>query len=162
MTALFALLACMPEPPPLPEPPPAPAGVRSLAIQPLVDELSAPRQRPRVYNFWATWCGPCLAELPALRQFGRAHPEVDVVFVNVDMPSLLDTRVKPTVARMDLEGFEHIALDSEDPAYALNRVQGWPNSVPVTLVVSSTGERVKQFNTRVDERILTHALSGVH
>jgi thiol-disulfide isomerase/thioredoxin len=35
-------------------------------------EMSSLRGRPLVVNFWATWCAPCLREMPALDQFARS------------------------------------------------------------------------------------------
>ncbi|HEX7727459.1 MAG TPA: TlpA disulfide reductase family protein [Terracidiphilus sp.] len=35
-------------------------------------------------NFWATWCGPCVAELPSLLQLHRANPDLVVLAVSID------------------------------------------------------------------------------
>jgi thiol-disulfide isomerase/thioredoxin len=46
-------------------------------------ELSALRGKPVVLNFWATWCGPCRREMPALEAASQRFAD-HVVFVGVD------------------------------------------------------------------------------
>lgn len=38
-------------------------------------------------DFWASWCGPCKLSIPLVQRFARAHPEVDVVAVDVGEPA---------------------------------------------------------------------------
>lgn len=47
--------------------------------------LSALRGNVVVLNFWATWCGPCRAEMPALEQVGQQYRERGLRIVGVDV-----------------------------------------------------------------------------
>lgn len=42
--------------------------------------------RLTVIDFWATWCGPCLHAMPHMDRIARAHPEIDVIAINLDDP----------------------------------------------------------------------------
>jgi thiol-disulfide isomerase/thioredoxin len=45
--------------------------------------------KPLLINFWATWCGPCLREIPMLREFQSGHSDLQVVGIAVDKRDLV-------------------------------------------------------------------------
>jgi thiol-disulfide isomerase/thioredoxin len=49
-----------------------------------VHELRSFEGRPLIVHFWATWCAPCLAEIPDLIEFARGNPELQVVAISLD------------------------------------------------------------------------------
>src|SRR5439155_24128709 len=46
--------------------------------------LADTRGKVTVLDFWATWCGPCLAAMPRLEKLARSHPGVAVLAINLD------------------------------------------------------------------------------
>ena len=45
--------------------------------------------KPLLINFWATWCGPCLREIPMLKELQTARPDMQVVGIAIDKPDLV-------------------------------------------------------------------------
>jgi thiol-disulfide isomerase/thioredoxin len=45
--------------------------------------------KPLLINFWATWCGPCLREIPMLKELQAARSDLQVVGIAIDKPDLV-------------------------------------------------------------------------
>jgi thiol-disulfide isomerase/thioredoxin len=45
--------------------------------------------KPLLINFWATWCGPCLREIPMLKELQTARPDLQVVGIAIDKRDLV-------------------------------------------------------------------------
>jgi thiol-disulfide isomerase/thioredoxin len=154
----LALFACSTEPA---APAPPPAGFFPVEVSAIVDEMAAEQAKPRVYNFWATWCGPCMRELPALRSVAASRDDFELVLVNVDLPDLHDTKVRPAMKRLDLEGLRNLALVSTDPAGDMLQVEDWPSTLPVTMIVRPDGTKAQQFNVGITAKRLNAALDDL-
>jgi len=104
-----------------------------------------------VINFWATWCRPCLEELPyfeALRE-NPSFSQVEVILVSLDFVSDLETRVFNFIEKRKIESTV-LLLDNTDYNSWIDKVDpSWSGAIPATLIINGpTGERLfleKQF-----------------
>ncbi len=91
--------------------------------------------RTYVINFWATWCRPCLAELPYFEQLARetAAKDVQVIMVSLDRPGDVRGKLKDYFEDRPMT-LPVVALTDDDFRSWVGRVDpGWTTgSIPVT------------------------------
>lgn len=93
-----------------------------------------------VINFWATWCSPCVKELPYFEYINQEFSEknVKVILVSLDFPSQLNTKIKPYIFSKNILS-EVVLLDDADINSWVPRVsQRWDGGIPATLIVNKT------------------------
>ena len=90
--------------------------------------------RPAVVNLWASWCGPCRAEMPALAAAQQRHPEVTFLFVNQGESASV---VRDWLARSGLP-LREVLLD---PDRSLGEAIG-SRGLPTTVFYDPKGRRV--------------------
>ncbi len=119
--------------------------------------LSQFRGKVVLLNFWATWCGPCRVEMPAMEQLYRTLPrgEFEILAVSTDSQGAAVTR--PFQKQM---GFTFPIL--HDSEYRVGLAYG-ARSIPVTFMVDRHGiVRQKIFGARdwdsLEARDLIHIL----
>ena len=93
--------------------------------------LASFRGKPVVLNFWATWCAPCVAELPELDRLA-AGGAVTVLAVSADRGGA--ARVKPFLAQHPLT-HATVLLDPGSDAVHAVQVAGFPT----TLIIDAQG-----------------------
>jgi thiol-disulfide isomerase/thioredoxin len=103
-------------------------------------------------NLWATWCGPCLRELPLFMEMAEKYPEVTFLFINQrESPE----QVTKFLEQHDLK-LEHVLLDTRGQLATQFDVLGLPSTfffdAQGNLVDTHTGEvsSVQLFNALTD------------
>src|SRR4051812_26683675 len=56
-----------------------------VKIGTLKDIIEKKSDKIQVINFWATWCAPCVKEMPLFEKINQTRPDVEVSLVSVDM-----------------------------------------------------------------------------
>jgi len=140
--------------------PPKPAATQSAsATSPL--QLTSLDGKPvdtagkvTVVNFWATWCVPCIREIPA---FNKLHQDLGlkgVAVVGVAMDEEGAERVKPFLTKHPME--YTIALGNPALAQQFKTDEG----LPITVVYDRAGKELKQFRGGISEADLRAAVEA--
>ncbi len=98
-----------------------------------------------VVNFWATWCKPCVAELPWFEQLIPAYKDqpVKVLLVSMDFPKQIKTKLIPFVEKRKLEK-SVVALADMDYNEWIDKVStDWDGAIPFTLIYNKEKQQIK-------------------
>ena len=91
-----------------------------------------------VVNFWATWCKPCVAELPgfmAVNKLYRSNSQFKMILVNMDNSIEIDSRVKPFLAKNKIEADVYILDDNKRMNEWIPAVdKNWSGAIPATVI----------------------------
>jgi thiol-disulfide isomerase/thioredoxin len=111
-------------------------------------QLSQKHGKVVIVNFWATWCGPCKAEMPALQTYLDRHKSKGLEILAISMDEPRDLPVVEKVAQ--LYTFQ-VALKSDANFKGLGRI--W--RMPTTFVVDRNG--ILRKNGHVGDAEITPA-----
>lgn len=118
----------------------------------LVDTAGKPQRlvdfkgRWVVLNFWATWCVPCIQEIPDIAAFRRDHRDVVVIGVAVDAED--EAKVRAFARKV---GHDYPLVLSND---AVEKQLGAPKALPTTRIYDPSGKLVYDKPSRVDRKLL--------
>ncbi len=87
-----------------------------------------------VLNFWATWCLPCIKELPEIDSFAVRHKneKVKVIMVSLDFKEELEKKVNPFLVKNNYKA-ECVLLDEINGNDFIDKIdKRWTGSIPAT------------------------------
>lgn len=116
-------------------------------------DLAQQRGRWVVVNYWATWCGPCLREMPELDAFSRSRSDVTVLglaYEEIDAEALRAFLVEHPV------GYPIAIVDVFSPPADFPA----PRGLPMTWLIGPDGAVVRRFLGPVDADDLAQAMAA--
>lgn len=96
-----------------------------------------------VVNFWATWCTPCIKELPYFEKLNSAYKDqkVKVLLVSLDLPKQAESRLIPFMRKKNLAS-EVVLLDDPDANSWIEKVAfSWSGAIPATLIYNKKSNK---------------------
>jgi len=91
----------------------------------------------KIINFWATWCRPCVAEIPQFESLFEKYgtDELEMILVSFDFLEELESRVIPFVKKKNLHP-KIVLLDETDYNLFIDKIdKKWSGAIPATLMI---------------------------
>ena len=90
-------------------------------------------------NFWATWCAPCVKELPYFEKVNKEfkNKNVEVILLSLDFPSQIETKLIPYLKRNKINSKVILLNDSKMNTWVPRVSEKWDGGIPATLIVNA-------------------------
>ncbi|RYY69110.1 MAG: TlpA family protein disulfide reductase [Chitinophagaceae bacterium] len=113
-----------------------------------------------VINFWATFCKPCVAEIPSFIEVTNRYKSqnVKLLLVSLDLPSFYPKKIE-AFAKKNNFNTNIVWLEETNADYFCPKIdQKWSGSIPATLIINpKTGYR-KFFEEEIEKDVFEAAI----
>jgi thiol-disulfide isomerase/thioredoxin len=99
-----------------------------------------------IYNFWASWCMPCVKEIPYFEELSSKYAKykVKVVFMSLDFKKDLDARVKPFIAKHNMKSEVYLLYEPDYNSWIDKVDPSWSGGIPAILVINQS-KKIRKF-----------------
>ena len=114
------------------------------------------RQKVLIVNFWASWCPPCVEEMPTLDKIAQEYAPKNVLIVGIGIDSLSNIReflLKNPVSYPIVVG----GLEGSNLAKQMGNAQG---ALPYTVIINSKGKAIFTKLGKISEEELRKAINS--
>jgi thiol-disulfide isomerase/thioredoxin len=87
-------------------------------------------------NFWATWCKPCIEEMPAFQAINKKFrgQKFKMILVSLDFETQVESRLKPYIRENEIEAEVLLLTDSKTHIWIDKVNPEWSGSIPFTRI----------------------------
>ena len=122
--------------------------------------LSANKGKVILFDFWATWCEPCRAEMPVLAKMATQLAPKGVVVITISADEPEDNEI--AVAFLKKSGFDgpsYLKMAKKDEAFINSIDPKWSGALPAMFLYDRIGKKVKSFIGETEKSVLEAAIS---
>ncbi|MBE0644063.1 MAG: TlpA family protein disulfide reductase [Bacteroidetes bacterium] len=131
------------------------------ALAPLFDQRS---DTTVIINFWATWCAPCVEELPYFEELTRDHGtrKIRVILVSLDFRKQLTNRLLPFLQKRQMQSTVVVLVDPDANGWIDRVDSSWSGAIPATLIFNATRREFReQTFSREELQSLVNSFTGI-
>jgi len=125
--------------------------IETVTAAELANLIEANEGKVTVVNFWATWCPPCVHEMPELAEFYENMDTEFTTFISasVDHPDTVEDAVVPFMNEHEIPFPVEVINGTPDDIIDAMDVGDWVGAVPGTFIYDQQGKLVKSWNQEI-------------
>lgn len=138
------------------------AQAKMVKLDNFLEMVQTPSDKIKVINFWATWCAPCIKEIPLFEKLNQSRTDVEVTLVSMDIDQDSNPeKIYKFINRKKILS-SVLILDEKNPKSWITRVdKAWSGNIPVTLVVNTTNGKRRFVERELKDGELEQLIDGV-
>ena len=111
--------------------------------------IASPNDTTYVFNFWATWCVPCVKEFPSFQALASKHKneKVKVIMCSLDFKSEYEKSLIPFLSKHPIDAAVYLIDDPDADKWIPKVDTKWGGEIPVTLIINGAGH-IRSFYLR--------------
>jgi thiol-disulfide isomerase/thioredoxin len=122
--------------------------------------MNQPNDTTLIVHFWATWCKPCVEELPLFEKISQDYlqKKVKVLFISMDFPKDVSIKV-PSFLKSNNINSNILLLDEPDYNSWIDVIdKDWSGTIPATLILNTNMRKRKFFEGPVKANLFLEDL----
>lgn len=127
--------------------------VKSFTFEGIETYLNQKNDTLYVINFWATWCVPCVKELPHFEKLNQKYKndKFKLILISLDFPKMIESRVIPFIKQKKLKA-EVIVLNDPDANSWIEKVaKEWSGAIPATVIYKNEKRKFYEQSFKEEE-----------
>jgi thiol-disulfide isomerase/thioredoxin len=119
--------------------------------------------KPTIFNFWATFCKPCVAEIPYFQQLAKKYEKegVQLVLISLDLPEAYPKQISSFAAKYKFTSPIKFLAETNADLFCPAVDESWSGAIPASLLVNNkTGYR-KFFEEQLSKEKLEKEIQAM-
>jgi len=121
--------------------------VKKINITDLEKILNNRTDKLYVVNLWATWCAPCVKELPAFEKVAAEYDKskVEFIMISLDFPSKIESQLIPFLNKRQISLDVSVMMETDHNSWIEKIDPSWQGNIPSTLFFNNA-DRKRHFH----------------
>lgn len=130
--------------------------IQLIQLSELTTLMNQTTDQLRVFNFWASWCGPCVKEMPYFEALNQQE-DVEVILVSLDFVSDKE-KAEKLILKKEIQSKVYLLNEKDPDRYIPAINKNWTGAIPATLFVDSSGKKTF-YEKAFDQQELTSIIN---